>query len=183
MAHIIYRLTNSVTNKIYIGITSTSLSERLAGHKHAAKVGSKFILHQSIRKHGWDKFIAEEIFSAFDEINAKEMEKHFIAEYKTYGKGYNMTPGGDGGPCSPEKAAAISKAKKGMDVPWVYGNQNTKDMRWWTNGTINKLFRDGIDAGPEFKLGRTVRVGRRTKPTIRPKFPNGYRRKSNSVVL
>jgi group I intron endonuclease len=173
MHYIIYRLTNRNTGKIYVGITSTSLTQRLAAHQSSAKGGSFYILHQSIRKHGWSTFIVDHIFTAFDELSAKEMEKYFIAEYRSYGGGYNMTPGGDGHPCTPEIAEAISKAKKGKPLPWMIGHTHNNGFFWITDGITSMQCRDGFI--PEgWRRGRINKVGPRLNGTNRPKFPNGY---------
>ena len=136
-------------------------------------------LHQSIRKHGWNAFNVEVIYSSKDMLHTKNvMEPYFIKEYQTYGKGYNMTPGGNGSPCTPEKAANISKALKTTyrGAAGQSGNQSGKDQLWFTNGTITIKVHKNSQPPQGFIRGRTLgkqqtkRVNQR-----RPKFPNGYR--------
>lgn len=95
----IYRVTNTVTNKVYIGFTSTALKNRITHHKHNAlvlKLTPKF--YKSIRKHGWENFVWDIIYVSKDRDHClKSMEPYFIKEYDSIKTGYNMSVGGDGG--------------------------------------------------------------------------------------
>ncbi len=107
----IYCLTNTKTNKVYIGKTVTTLESRLKGHLRDVAEGAKTRLHNSIRKYGIGIFKMEAIFNAFDEASLSDFEKHFIKEYDCCildgrSKGYNMTRGGDG--FTSETAKAVS---------------------------------------------------------------------------
>lgn len=178
MMHSIYLITNQITNKQYIGYTSIDLKDRIIGHISSAKCNSMFILHQSIRKYGWNNFTAEIIYQSENgDHTLKVMEKHFITEYGTFGGGYNMTPGGEGsGPCSPETSAKISAIKKGMALPWAIGNTNTKDHFWATNGVENIHLSPNSPIPGGYQKGRTLGSPNRTKQTIRSKFPGGYKK-------
>ena len=179
MKNKIYLITNNLRNKHYVGYTSVSIEERLIAHLCAAKTGSMYFIHQSIRKHGWENFSIKTIYESDDaDHTLKIMEPLFIKEYNSYGPhGYNMTLGGEGssGPCSLEKAANISKAKKGMLTPWTKGNTHSKNYIWVTNRVDNiRLHKDALI--PEnYHRGRTLGSPNRTKLTIRPKFLNGYK--------
>jgi group I intron endonuclease len=108
----IYRLTNTRNGKVYIGKTATTLSNRLKGHLRDVAEGAQTMLHRAIRKHGFDVFNKEVIFSCFSEADLPEMEKHFIREHDCcildgQNKGYNMTRGGEG--FSSEEARLLSQ--------------------------------------------------------------------------
>lgn len=94
---VIYKIT-SPTNRIYVGKTY-NLNLRIASHKHASKQGKNIILHNSVRKYGWDAHKLEIIEEIADEL-LNEREMFWIAELKTYcfdnEDGMNMTKGGDG---------------------------------------------------------------------------------------
>lgn len=95
--HIIYKVTNRINGKIYIGQTSLSLTERKAGHIRKARAGCPYLLARAIVKYGADNFIFETInhCSSKEELDAKEIE--LIREYKSKSPvGYNMTDGGEG---------------------------------------------------------------------------------------
>lgn len=94
----IYKATNIITNKSYIGFDS-KWPKRKFDHKTAAKYhkkNNKF--YNSIQKYGWDSFFWDVIYQSTDKFHClKTMEIHFINEYNTLIDGYNSTNGGDGG--------------------------------------------------------------------------------------
>jgi len=100
----IYKVTNLVNGKIYIGYTETSIQKRWLRHLECSRQYSKTVLYNAIRKHGEKNFKIEEIYQSKDKTHTlKEMEEYFIKEYKSFfkfGRGYNMTYGGIGGDTS-----------------------------------------------------------------------------------
>lgn len=97
----IYKITNIITNKIYIGYTSRSIKRRFYEHKWDAMNTSyeknKSYLYQSMRKYGTENFIIESLLE-FDENEKdwKELERHYIKKYNTLiPNGYNVLEGGD----------------------------------------------------------------------------------------
>ena len=97
----IYKCTNNVNGKVYIGYTQKSLDKRIIEHKSNSKKGSHYLLHKAIKKYGVDAFHWEIIFESKDKnYLLGEMECYFIKEYNSYFEnncGYNMTYGGQGG--------------------------------------------------------------------------------------
>ena len=97
----IYKCTNNVNGKVYIGYTHKSLEKRIIEHKSCSKKGSHYLLHKAIQKYGNDVFSWEIIFESQDKkYLLEEMETFFIKENNSYfenGCGYNMTHGGQGG--------------------------------------------------------------------------------------
>lgn len=95
---IIYKATNLVNGKVYIGQTIQELWARKAHHKHIAlKDKRDTIFTRAIRKYGWENFDWKIIDSAsdIDELNQKEI--YWINYYNSFGKnGYNSTLGGEG---------------------------------------------------------------------------------------
>lgn len=97
MKFLIYKATNLLNDKIYIGQTSRKLKERISGHKHSAFTeNSSLKFHKAIRKYGLDSFKWEIIDNAEtqDEIHKKEI--YWISYYDSFNNGYNMTIGGEG---------------------------------------------------------------------------------------
>lgn len=96
----IYKVTNNISGKIYIGFSSNFI-KRKSQHKKYVLDGTGFVLHDAIRKYGWDNFEWEIIYESWDRNHClKEMEPYFIKEYKSsiLENGYNMTRGGERGP-------------------------------------------------------------------------------------
>jgi group I intron endonuclease len=92
---IIYKITNKITNKIYIGQTTTPLRARINKHIRDAKKGSKSYFHKSLIKYGIENFKISIICYAnnLDELNHRE--KFCIRIFKSLApSGYNLTTGG-----------------------------------------------------------------------------------------
>ena len=56
----IYKITCLVNNKVYIGLTTTSIEERWKGHISVSKRSRKY-LYASMRKYGIENFKIEQI--------------------------------------------------------------------------------------------------------------------------
>src|SRR5574343_2808 len=95
---IIYKVTNKINNKSYIGETTATLKRRKSQHKYSAKNNKyKCVFHDAIRKYGWDNFKWTEIYQCNSSKELDEKEMYFIKEYNTFApNGYNLTIGGNG---------------------------------------------------------------------------------------
>jgi len=87
MFYLVYKITNTVNNKIYIGCHKTK-------DKNDGYFGSGKYLKNAINKHGIDKFIKEILFEATsaEEMFEKEKELVEIGPHT-----YNLKEGGFGG--------------------------------------------------------------------------------------
>lgn len=92
--NLVYKATNRINNKAYIGWTK-NLDDRKRRHKKRSKNNGGEVFHQAIDKYGWDNFEWEILYEG-DDANLKEVE--LIAEHKTHYSqhGYNLTFGGEG---------------------------------------------------------------------------------------
>ena len=85
----IYRITNLVNGKIYIGQTVQSLEERF--YKHCAKYSDRlhFVMpiKQAIFKYGKENFKIELIEDCDIEL-LNEREQYWISYYDSYNNGY-----------------------------------------------------------------------------------------------
>lgn len=97
----IYKITNIINQKSYIGQTCQTVEERWRKHlSDAPKLNTPF--SNAIEKYGWDNFTKEVIDTATTKEEADKKEKYWINHYQTciqeFGKeaGYNITPGGEG---------------------------------------------------------------------------------------
>ena len=88
----IYKITNKVNGKSYIGQTRYTIEFRWRQHIHK-KDNTYF--HNAIKKYGVDNFIVEKLEKCnIEDLNEREI--YYIAKYNTFKDGYNLTIGGDG---------------------------------------------------------------------------------------
>lgn len=92
---IIYKATNKINGKCYIGQTRHSLEHRKNTHLNLARKGVKTHFYQAIRKYGEDNFEWEIICSASNKQILNELETFYITKYDSIKHGYNMVDGGD----------------------------------------------------------------------------------------
>lgn len=94
----IYKITNTVNNKVYIGQTKQDPDKRWSGHKGAIKSGKGCpCLQKAFNKYGEDKFKFEVLIICFDEARF-ELEKYYIKKFNAFGEnGYNSNEGGEQG--------------------------------------------------------------------------------------
>ena len=94
---IIYKITNRLNNKIYIGLTTQSLEKRWVSHKAEGKRGNKKPLYVEMRKYGIKNFTIEEIDHATSLEELGELERKYIKQFDSTNrnKGYNLTYGGE----------------------------------------------------------------------------------------
>ena len=89
----IYKITNKVNNKVYIGIT-VDVKKRFTSHLNSRL---NYPLYKAFNKYGKDNFKFEIIKECETRDEACFLEKKYIAEYKSNIKkyGYNQTSGGE----------------------------------------------------------------------------------------
>jgi group I intron endonuclease len=92
---IIYKVTNSINDKIYVGKTTKSLEERMKHHFCHKK--SNTVFHRAINKYGKESFKYEVLERCKIAEELSEREKYWIKYYNSIlPNGYNMTVGGEG---------------------------------------------------------------------------------------
>lgn len=95
---LIYKITNKINNKIYIGKTCRSIPIRWKEHCSKANQNDKFYLHNAIFKYGKENFIIEKIDETNNEEIINQLEQYWINFYNSNNReyGYNLTNGGEG---------------------------------------------------------------------------------------
>jgi len=113
----IYKITNLINNKVYIGKSEVSIEQRWEAE---LKYGLNEHFNRSVKKYGIENFKFEIIIETEENIN--ELEKKFIKEYKSYDPnfGYNKTFGGDGVIPTEEIRKKKSDSMKKY-IPWNKG--------------------------------------------------------------
>lgn len=121
---IIYKITNNINNKIYIGQTIRDLNARWQEHKKVANQllnsQSNSPLYQAMRKYGIEHFQIEQLEEVEnDALNAREC--YWINFYDSYRQGYNATFGGNGH----QDSYSIVKDKQEILKLWKQGHNIT----------------------------------------------------------
>ncbi|MBM7047577.1 GIY-YIG nuclease family protein [Rhizobium lusitanum] len=135
----VYKITNTVNGKFYIGVTTQPMLFRFSQHIcHAFKKNQSGMLQKAIRKYERDSFVIEELsrFRTGDEGLVAEAE--FIALLKPQ---YNCTDGGlgqQGRATSAETRAKISVLKTGNKYRAGKRNSETAKQRQRERGLANK---------------------------------------------
>ena len=91
--YIIYKHTNKINNKSYIGLTCQDPKLRWRNGK-GYKPCVKF--YNAIQKYGWNNIKHEILYTNLSEQEAKAKEIELISYYKACNISYNITDGGDG---------------------------------------------------------------------------------------
>lgn len=114
----IYKIENSINNKIYIGLTKKARpSDRFSQHRYLArhlKENDKSLLHKAMAKYGVDNFT----FTVIEEVENELMpirEQYWIQEYNSQQpNGYNITEGGEGTPGFSRPQAQEERKKRSI---------------------------------------------------------------------
>ena len=129
---LIYKMTNNINGKIYVGQTTQTLKERMRKHKTTTKV----LVDKEIAKYGYDNFTVEVIDHASTKEELDEKERKWIAFYNCIiPNGYNLCNGGsttEGYHHTDEAKTKMSRAKKGKytgEGNPFYGKHHSAEQR------------------------------------------------------
>ena len=95
----VYKHTNKINGKSYIGITSRKPEDRWGtnGYKYQSQKSKYLCFSKAIQKYGWDNFTHEILFTGLTKEDACKKEKELISFYNSKApSGYNLTDGGEG---------------------------------------------------------------------------------------
>lgn len=94
--YIVYKHTNKINGKLYIGITSVDVKSRW---KNGNGYNRQSYFYNAIQKYGWENFDHEILFDNLSKNDACIKEAEMIAYYKSNEKefGYNIASGGFSG--------------------------------------------------------------------------------------
>jgi group I intron endonuclease len=164
----IYKITNLVNNKIYIGCTITTLINRFNEHIfRCTKTDSNTKFCNSIRKYGFENFKIDEI----EKCDLKEIydkEKKYIEEYDSFKKGLNSTYGGEGclGYTHPKeikdkisKILLNGKSHKGKKYEEIYG-EKSKEEREKRSNTVKKMWEEMTEEDKNLRIQKSVQASR-----------------------
>lgn len=136
----IYKITNCITNKIYIGQTiQKNPKMRWYGHCASASAGAQSYLHRSIRKHGADKFRFEVVDQAptLEQLNL--LEGVWVENIKLQGfKVYNLRETGGNKSHSPESIERMRAAQKAAHARRREANDGVETINKKSGYTFSK---------------------------------------------
>lgn len=107
----LYKITNTVNGKLYIGITKLSLQERFNIHCTLTK-NPKYPLQRAIAKYGKENFVIELVEESENRKYISKSEEPTIQYFDSRNNGYNVALGGYGGNLGPEATAKRIKTIK-----------------------------------------------------------------------
>ena len=124
---IVYKATNKLNGKSYIGQTTYTIKHRKKDHLSAARTRSdNSVFHKAIRKYGSTVFVWEILSYCKNKSELDLLEAKFIKFYKSHvsNGGYNLTYGGEGmcGYQPSHKTRSIWKQQR-------LGNQHAKGFK------------------------------------------------------
>lgn len=186
---LIYKWTNLVNGKVYIGLTTKTLSNRTRMHVNNSRAGSNLPLHNAIRKYGPASFKVEviETCTSMEELIKAEMK--YIEELKCLApNGYNLRNGGENKvwhPDSKEKASKSAKLRIAKDsgaqlknllitgrnalkgkAPWNKGKKATDQAK--ANQSLSHMgqiaWNKGVETPLEVKKKQRAAAAKRSKP-------------------
>jgi group I intron endonuclease len=115
MQGIVYKITNTINGKVYVGQTTKTLKQRWTEHVYDS-IGKRrrkhnSYLHLAIERYGKESFTAELLNSCVDKKSLDDVERFYIKTLNTVRpNGYNISLGGTG-VMHGRKMSAESKAK------------------------------------------------------------------------
>lgn len=153
MTHSIYRITNKVNGKHYVGQTK-NVRNRWNRHKELQKKANdanykyrKFIqvIHYALAKYGLENFEFVVVEEVETQEQANDREEHWARELNSYApSGYNVTKCGEHKALSEETKRKISEAQKGRKVPKHRKQQISKTL---TGRTLSEEHKQVISEG------------------------------------
>jgi len=143
----IYKITNKINGKIYIGKHEGTESD------YERYMGSGLLIRRAYEKYGVDNFIKETLEICEKKEILEEREKYWIKKYNSQNKeiGYNITEGGTGGdtlsnhPDIKIIVEKISKAGKGRVFTEEHRKKLSKSSLGNTKGKSNKGIKKSQD--------------------------------------
>ena len=128
----IYKITNLVNQKIYIGLDTGPESEMRRWKSHRSsylKYKGKSKLYASMRKYGIENFVCEIIDRANTTQELRDKEEFWIANLDTCKNGLNILPSANGGWTLDDLSEEGKEIKRNAAKTWA---KKVNDRKWKT---------------------------------------------------
>jgi group I intron endonuclease len=162
---IIYKATNKIDNKCYIGQTIWLLDRRIKKHIYDSKK-SNSMFARAIKKYGMNNFKWTILEVCMSEEDLNEKEQWYIKHFDSFNEGYNMNTGGNSykrKPFTEEHKKKISESTKGRRN----SDEAIKRQADKIRGT--KQSQEVIDNRVKKMIGHLVTIETRNKISIAQK--------------
>ena len=147
--HYIYKITNNINQKIYIGQTNNP-ALRWSQHKSNAKYNKgQQVITRAMIKHGIENFDFKVISSCWNQQDLDYTEAQIISQYDSMNllKGYNINAGGNTSPRTPIVLQKISEGLK------KYYKEHDG---WLKGGVLTNTWKENISKASIGKLGTNI---------------------------
>jgi group I intron endonuclease len=141
MSYTLYKITNSINGKVYIGYTKNAKTRFKDHIRHAKSSHTNQRLHSAIRKYGAENFSFLIVDTVENKLDAIQREIELITTFNSTDPkiGYNLTNGGEGGNfyefiSDDNKQKSINRLKswanfqKNKTYEDIYGDERAKDQ-------------------------------------------------------
>lgn len=173
----IYKITNLLDGKLYIGQTTKTIEERWRAHINCARCKSQQYIHRAMRRYGVENFVMVPLIIVATQYELDCYEIKCIEQFKTYLPeiGYNLSFGGRFG----AKHTEETRVKIGQSNIGKHSKPNSKETRERKRlarlGSKNPMFgkrrsQELKDKLRESMLGNTIWIGRHHSEESRRKL-------------
>ena len=144
----VYKITNLVTSKVYVGSTCSDLKKRFREHFHHLRKNKH---HSKKLQNSWNKYGEENFEISVLEMCSKdrctEREQYWIDTFDSYYNGYNCTPKAQncmGRPVSEETRQKISNTLKGRKCGRILTKEEFKVLGEARKKKVYQYTADGL---------------------------------------
>ncbi|TYL47670.1 GIY-YIG nuclease family protein [Marinomonas sp. IMCC 4694] len=160
---VVFRITNNISGKHYIGTSFNSGFQRFEQYVEASNEGLDFPLYNDIRENGIDAFTVEELYETSDKQELYELETDYISIYNGESlRGYKIAQ-------TAEKATNLNTGKKALfDANGVSTAEQPKKTRKAAVKKTVELPKKTTEPAPTAKsfFGELIGEERLGTPTI-----------------
>ena len=173
----IYKITNIINNKVYVGQTTETLEKRFKRHMGYQKNSNDTKFYRAVKKYGVENFridLIEEVETQ-EELNIRE--EYWIRELDSVERGYNSYYGGfaSGGDTLSEHPNLENIKEKIRTTKLGGNNPNSTKLKCIDLDTgIEYSFNSMAECQREMSIPRHDIISRRCRGEIKKPYKNRY---------